>query len=174
MLKVFVNTWGNYNENGAYGGEWISLPMEASELEEKLAEIAKKMGDNDPEWAIHDYEWEGEVEFGDVNEMDNIMKWNEILEEADSLEDYELKEVAAAMEAFGYKFAEAVERQQSGYFTFYPEQNMLDVAYEIVEECYFSDDVPEVFKNYFDYKAFARDLEFDGYRETSYGVICDC
>ncbi len=21
MLKLFINTWGNYNENGAWGGE---------------------------------------------------------------------------------------------------------------------------------------------------------
>lgn len=34
MLNIFVNTWGNYNENGADGGEWITLPMEPEELEE--------------------------------------------------------------------------------------------------------------------------------------------
>ena len=57
MLNIFVNTWGNYNENGADGGEWITLPMDAEELEEVLENIAAAMGDNDPEWAIHDYEW---------------------------------------------------------------------------------------------------------------------
>ena len=34
MLKIYVNTWGNYNENGAEGGEWITLPMDSDELEE--------------------------------------------------------------------------------------------------------------------------------------------
>ncbi len=174
MLKVFMNTWGNYNENGAEGGKWITLPMDEDELQETLDEIAEAMGDRDPEWAIHDYEWEGDIDFGDVNEMDNVFKWNEICEEADDLDGWELKEVAAAIEAFGYSFAEAVDRQQRGCFTFYPGQNLVDVAYEIVEDCYFSEDVPEVFKNYFDYEAYARDLGFDGYRETDYGVICDC
>ena len=35
MLDIFVNTWGNYNENGADGGEWISLPMEAETLKNR-------------------------------------------------------------------------------------------------------------------------------------------
>ena len=24
ILEIFVNTWGNYNENGADGGEWVA------------------------------------------------------------------------------------------------------------------------------------------------------
>ena len=35
MLNIFINTWKNYNENGADGGEWVTLPMKADELEEK-------------------------------------------------------------------------------------------------------------------------------------------
>ena len=39
MLNIYVNTWGNYNENGADGGEWITLPMDPAELEEVLENI---------------------------------------------------------------------------------------------------------------------------------------
>lgn len=173
MLNIFVNTWGNYNENGADGGEWISLPMDADELEAKLVAIAEAMGDEDPEWAIHDFEWTSEVELGDVNEMDSIMEWNERCQEVDDLEEYELKEIAAAMEAFSYKFPEAMERQQRGCFTFYPGQDLDEVAQEIVEECYFTKDTPDILTRYFDYEAFARDLGFEGYTETQYGVILD-
>ena len=173
MLKIFVNTWGNYNENGADGGEWITLPMDEDELEERLESIAAAMGDQDPEWAIHDYEWEGTINMGEVHEMDSITDWNERCQEADDLDDDDLKEIAAAIEAFGYGFKEAMERQQDGYFMFYPGQDLDDVAYDLVEECYFTKDTPHIFKNYFDYKAFARDLEIDGYTETQYGVIID-
>jgi len=173
MLKIFVNTWGNYNENGADGGEWITLPMDADELAEKLETIAEAMGDEDPEWAIHDYEWEGRIDLGEVHEMDSIMDWNEKCEEADGLEEYELKEIAAAMEAFGYSFADAMEKQQAGDFTFYPDQELEDVAYEIINECYITKSTPDIFTRYFDYEAFARDLGFDGYVETEYGVIYD-
>lgn len=173
MLNIFVNTWGNYNENGADGGRWITLPMDEDELEELLEEIAAAMGDDDPEWAIHDYEWTSEMELGDVHEMDNIQEWNERCQEADDLEEWEAEEIAAAIEAYGYTFAEAMERQQRGCFIFYPGQSLEDVAYDLVNECYFTRDTPDIFTRYFDYEAFARDLGFDGYTETKYGVILD-
>ena len=171
MLKIFVNTWGNYNENGADGGEWITLPMDEEELAEKLEAIAEAMGDEDPEWAIHDYEWEGRIDLGEVHEMDSIMDWNEKCEEADALDDWDLDEIQAAIEAYGYSFSEAMEKQQADGFTLYHNQDLSDVAYQIVDDCYITKDTPDIFTRYFDYKAFARDLEIDGYTETSYGVI---
>lgn len=173
MLRIFVNTWGNYNKNGADGGEWLELPMDPNELTEKLDAIAEAMGDKDPEWAIHDYEWIGDIDIGEIGEYDGIEEWNDKCMEADDLEDYELVEIAAAIEAWGYSFEEAMERQQRGCFVFYEGQSLEDVAYQLVEECYNFDNVPEIFSRYFDYEAFARDLRFDGYEETSLGVILD-
>lgn len=174
MLNVFMNTWGNYNENGADGGEWITLPMEAEELEAELEKIADAMGDHDPEWFINDYEWTIDLDLGDVDEMDNIFEWNATCQEADKLEEWEAEEIAAAMEAFEYSFAEAMERQQRGCFIFYAGQDLEEVAYSLIEECYTTKDTPEIFTRYFDYEGFARDLSFDGYTETKYGVILDC
>ena len=174
MLNIFVNTWGNYNTNGADGGEWITLPMEPEELEEVLDNIAAAMGDNDPEWFINDYEWECDLELGDVHEMDSIMIWNERCQEATELEEWEVEEIAAAMEAFDYSFTEAMERQQRGCFIFYAGQDMQEVAEELINDCYITKDTPEIFARYFDYEMFARDLSFDGYTETRYGVILDC
>ena len=170
MLNLFVNTWGNYNENGADGGQWITLPMEEEELQEVLEHIAAAMGDNDPEWTIHDYEWESDVELGDVNEMDSITEWNARCQEACDLEEWESQEIAAAMEAYGYTFPEALERQQRGSFTLYAGMDLEEVAEELINECY---DLPEFALRYFDYEAFARDLSYDGYTETKYGVILD-
>ena len=170
MLNLFVNTWGNYNENGADGGQWITLPMDPEELEEVLDNIAALMKDTDPEWFINDYEWTIETELGDVNEMDNIHDWNERCQEADNLEEWEAEEIAAAIEAYGYTFAEALDRQQRGCFIFYAGQDLEEVAEELINECY---DLPEFALRYFDYEAFARDLSFDGYTETKYGVILD-
>lgn len=149
--------------------------MDAEELTEVLNNIAAKMGDNDPEWAIHDYEWEA-VELFEVGEYDTPHAINEMLEECSTLQEWELQEIAAAVEAFGYEFSEAVERQARGCFIFYPGKTMEEVAEEIAYEtiaCYtHGGDIPEIFTRYFDYEAFARDLAFD-YTETSYGVILD-
>lgn len=173
MLKVFVNTWRNYNENGADGGKWFELPMDEDELEAKLAALAEDLGDEDPEYAIHDYEWTGEIDLGEVHEMDSIVTWNERCQEVDGLAEYDMKEIAAAIEAFGYSFAEAIDRQQRGCFVFYPDQELEDVAYGLVNDCYFTKDTPDILTRYFDYAAFARDLGCDGYVETKFGVIVD-
>lgn len=171
MLNIFVNTWGNYNTNGDDGGQWITLPMDPEELEEVLENIAALMGDNDPEWAIHDYEWTTEIEFDEISEYDNIFKLNEMCNEFDELSEWEAEEIAAAVEAWGYSFAEVLERHQRGCFIFYPGRDLEEVAEEIINECY---DLPEFALRYFDFEAFARDLRFDGYEETKYGVILDC
>lgn len=171
MLNIFVNTWGNYNEYGADGGEWITLPMEPEELEEKLHDIAGAMNDHDPEFFINDYEWTVDLELGDVNELDSITEWNERCTEAEGLKEYELEEIAAAMEAFGYSFEKAMKKQQAETFVFYSGMDMQEVAEELVNGCYFTKDMPKILQRYFDYEAFARDLQFDGYEETKYGVI---
>ena len=171
MLNIFVNTWGNYNENGADGGQWVTLPMDPEELEEVLENIAALIGDNDPEWAIHDYEWTTEIELDEISEYANIFKLNEMCNDLDDLEEWEAEEIAAAVEAWGYTFAEALDRHQRGCFVFYPGSDLEEVAEEIINECY---DLPEFALRYFDFEAFARDLRFDGYEETKYGVILDC
>ena len=170
MLNIFVNTWGNYNTNGADGGEWITLPMEEETLKERLSRIAEAMGDIDPEWTIHDYEWTTEIDLDEISEHANIFTVNAMCHELDELDEWEAEELAAAMEAFGYTVVEALDRQRRGCFTFYRGMDMEEFAEELVNECY---NLPEFALRYFDFSAFARDLSFDGYTETKYGVICD-
>ena len=38
LISVFLNTWGNYNENGADNGFWVNLPCDLDAELEKLAE----------------------------------------------------------------------------------------------------------------------------------------
>lgn len=168
MLKIFVNTWGNYNENGAEGGEWITLPMDSDELEETLERIANKMGDTDPEWAIHDYEWE-EYHFGPIDEMDSIEEWNERCDRLEGLESWDIEKLDAIIEATGRSLDEALDDLDDAIY--YDGMTLEEVAEQIVEECY---NLPEFALRYFDYEAFARDLRFDGYTETAHGVICIC
>ena len=146
--------------------------MEENELNETLEQIAKNMGDEDPEFCIHDFEWV--TECGDLCEVDenmDIFALNEQLQEFDTLNEWEQEETAAAVEAFGYTFKEAMEKQQRGCFTFYKGYDLEDLAYELVDEWLSDKNIPSFISSYFDYKAFARDLGFDGYTEVSNGVI---
>ena len=51
-------------------------------------------------------------------------------------------------------------------------ENMLDVAYYLIDECGSLGEIPDRLKNYIDYEAYARDLDIEGYFvETRYGVF---
>ena len=165
MLNIYVNTWGNYNEHGADGGEWLTLPMDADELADALARIAERMGDEDPEWAIHDYEWAEDFRV-EISEMANIAELNELTQQLADLSAYDLAKLEAMIDAFGYDIADGLDHLDD--YTLYEGMTLHDVAEKLVNDCY---DLPEFALRYFDYDAFARDLSFDGYTETDYGVI---
>jgi len=157
MLNIYITNLGKYNE-GELIGEWVSLPCS------NLEEVYDRIGINDEyeEMFITDYE----TDFAglEVGEYDNIEDLNEQAEELESV-DAEL--IAAILEAEGGTIWDAIERAEDA--TFWPGMTLEEVAYELVEECY---DLPEIAQRYFDYAAFARDLSFDGYTETSAGVVC--
>lgn len=172
-IRIYIANLGKYNE-GELVGEWISLPATEEELEELFVRIKVAHYDEDGDYvpyyeedgiiyeevAIHDYE----TEIGlDIGEYDNIEELNEL---AERLEDEDIEVIKAIIEATGYDLDYALDNVDN--VTFYPNASLLDVAYEIVEECY---DLPEFAKTYFDYNAFARDLGYDGYYEVENGTI---
>lgn len=174
MLNIFINTWGNYNINGAEGGRWATLPMDANELNDLLANIAESLGDNDPEFAIHDYEWTGEIELREISEMESITDLNEELQALDSLSEWEQKIFAAAVEYWGYTYVSLDDLDE---FQLYEDiENEYDLGYywAIESGCYNLDKMGNL-AHYIDYEAFGRDIniESDG-GFTSYGWIERC
>ena len=174
MLRIFVNTWGNYNENGADGGRWLDLPMDPEELEETLNDIAEAMNDNDPEWAIHDYEWDDNFDGGEISEYDNIVTLNEYAEVLENLTPWELKTYSAAVECWG---REHVDINDIDDYNLYSDiETDYDLGYYCIQEsgCYDLSSMGNL-ANYFDYEAFGRDIRFEtdgGF--TSYGWIEKC
>lgn len=168
MLKIYINTWGNYNEHGAENGRWITLPMDKDELSTILKTTAEKMNDHDPEWFVNGYEWEGESLFP-VDEMSNYNELNELCQTISQLDEYNQEKLAAIIEYTYSDIKEALDNLDS--YIFYPNTTLEDVAYDLVNECY---DLPEFALRYFDYAAFARDLHFDYYYEVNNGVLCYC
>lgn len=172
MLNIYINTWGNYNENGAEGGKWVTLPMDEDELEETLESIAESMGDHDPEYAIHDYEWTTEISGKAISEHDNILTLNEYVQAIDNLSSWEQKVFAAVAEYWGDADPEEVDE-----YNLYPDiENDFDLGYYWAVEsgCYDLDKMGNL-AHYIDYEAFGRDirLEADG-GHTSFGWIERC
>lgn len=157
MLNIFITNLGKYNE-GQLIGEWVSLPATKEELEA----VYNRIGINEEyeEMFISDYETDMNYE---VNEYDNIDELNEMMETISDLEESDLEALDAMMEE-GYSFEEALEKVQNGDYAIYFEcSDMEDVAMEIIEESGMLANVPENIARYFDYKAYGRDLSFEGH-----------
>lgn len=174
MLNIFVNTWGNYNENGADGGAWLSLPMDAEELSEKLESIAERMGDNDPEWAIHDFEWACEWEGFEIGEYDNIEELNEFIQKLDDLTEWEQNTYCAAVEYWGRQYVDIDDLDNYRLYEDITNEYDLGYYWAVESGCYDLSGMGHL-ANYFDYEGFGRDinLEADG-GFTSYGFIERC
>lgn len=163
-ISVFLNTWVNYNENGADGGFWVELPCDLDNVMERLA---KSTGEEVDEMEVFINDYETEIEGLEIAECDNIEELNELAEELEKLDEYDVEKIEAIMEAHGETLRNALDNIDN--YTYYSGMTLEDVAYELVEECY---ELSDFAKQYFDYKAFARDLGCDGYTETNNGVIC--
>jgi hypothetical protein len=114
---------------------------------------------------------EYEIEFIDGDEAEseifnamkvsqaNLVRYFEVIEE---LESDELRS-AALCYLLGNGIASNIDdaMEQSSDVSLF-EGTVEDYAWEYLEDCVFTKDTPEIFKNYFDVKSFARDLELGG------------
>lgn len=164
MFNVFITNLGKYNE-GELVGKWLQLPCD--DIEAELEEIGVADGTMYEEYFITDCE--NEVDY-QVGLHESLERLNELAEELEQIELHQDGEVIAAiMEANGCDLEEAINVYNQGrYINYLEHETLVDLAYELIEENY---DLPEFALRYFDYEAFARDLGYDGYTETSYGVI---
>ncbi len=171
MLNIYLNTWGNYNENGADGGEWITLPMDEDELAEVMEKIADAMGDEDPEWFVNDYEWTCEWDGREIDENENIEDLNEYCARLADLDEWESKVYCAMVEYWGEN---NVDIDDIDDFNLYPDiTDEYDLGYYWAVEsgCYDLEKMGHL-ANYFDYSGFGRDIAIEangGF--TSYGFI---
>lgn len=99
-------------------------------------------------------------------DIDTVNEWAKRLADVDNKGDMQVLQAIA--EAEGGDIGDVLDTYERDNYTFYIGMSLEDVAYEIVDNCY---DLPEFATRYFDYEAFARDLGYDGYTETSTGVI---
>ena len=85
LISVFLNTWANYNENGADGGFWVNLPCD---LEEVLDRLAKSTGEEVDEMEVFINDYETDINGLEIGEHTDLETLNETAEELESLDDY--------------------------------------------------------------------------------------
>ena len=166
MLKGYITNLGKYNE-GYLIGEWITFPVS----EEDLNEVLERIGINEEyeEYFFTDWENDYDINF-DFGEYENIDHINEVIEAVENLDFSELELLKAVCECEGLP---DIEKFNPDSYIWYEGMTLDEVAYDIVEGSYYSKE-NKFLLSYFDYEAFARDLSFEGYQESSYGVYIKC
>lgn len=162
MLRIFLTNLGKYNE-GKLIGEWIELPCTDEELEEVLEKIGisdepDENGNYYEEWFISDYETD--IPKLTVREYDNLDELNELVETLEDLDDHD-REIIEALISEGYTINEAIDKKYDCRI-YYNCNDMEDVAIEYVEETGLLDNIPEHLRDYFDYEAYGRDMDYEG------------
>ena len=160
-LSVYIANLDEYVK-GNLIGDWISLPIEENDWKDFLKTIG-----NPEEIAIHDFENNSGLDGLKIGEYMSIKELNELYQRIECIDLCEVDTFNALYEALG-DFEEALERFESEDYMFYANMTMEEVAQYQIEDCY---DIPSYLENYIDYKAFARDMRYEGYYETAYGVI---
>lgn len=153
-MKIFLTNLGKYNE-GELVGEWVELPVSHEELQK----VFERIGINEEyeEYFITDYE----CDLYEVGEYENIDKLNDIAERIKELDEEKSNVVRALIQKLDYN--EAIEKVNNGdYRIYYDCDDMADVAYHVVEECGYLENVPDDVARYFDYESFGRDLKIEG------------
>lgn len=157
MMKIFLTNLGKYNE-GELVGEWVELPISNEELQEVFKRIGID-GKEYEEYFITDYE----CDFYEVGEYENLDTLNDIAEKLEELDEEESNIAKALMSELGYTLDEAIEKANNGdYRIYYDCDSMTDIAYQVVEEYGYLENVPDNVARYFDYEAFGRDLGIEG------------
>ena len=156
MINIFITNLGKYNE-GELIGEWVMLPIS----EEELKKVCERIGINEDyeEYFITDYE----CDFMKIGEYESISSLNEIAEKISELDEDEYEVAKALISECSYTIDEAIEKVNNGdYIIYYDCNDITDVAYQVVEECGYLNNVPDTVSRYFDYESFGRDLGIEG------------
>ncbi len=174
-ISIVIGSWGSYNEcnERALGSKWLDLSdySDWEEIEEKLKKEGFKLDGIDEELFIQDIEG---ISSNSCNwDYVNPQQLFETLLESGILDDEDLYDLFTTyLEVNNFDdWENLVSSHGSRWYDdiiLYRNQDMDDVAYELMHEIY---EIPDCLENYIDYSGFARDLSYDGYHETSKGVL---
>lgn len=171
ILSIWYGNLEAYN-NGALRGQWIDFEeMDRDEIEEVMNKISRNGRD---ECMIFDYESRCGIDVGEYASIDELFEIYEICENiidqyGDECGEYAIKTFC---DYYGAKYLTDIERYD---FYFYSEcYTMADVAFEVVDQCGYLDEMPENLRGYFDYEKFGRDLDIEGhFNYCGGGVYCE-
>ena len=176
-VGIVIGSWGSYNEcnERALGSKWICLNdfEEWEDIEEELKKQGFELDGIDEELFVQDID----------NLPSNYINWDythpkqifELLKKSGVLDDeYKFEKMCAYCEVNGFEnWWTRVERDEDGWddgIYLYPNYDWNDLAHYFIDEveCW---EIPDCLKNYIDYNAYARELQFDHFYEYENGIV---
>lgn len=156
-FKIYVADLTEYN-NGTLNGKWFDL-FDYLYVDDLQGDIEEMLGDNE-EWVIHDYDCDFKHNFGEYEDLEELLKIVEFLEEDE-------EKTLAIIEEFGIDDLDDLDN-----YIFYSDvKNEYDLGYYWLVEsgCY---EIPSHLENYIDYESFGSDhsINAQGYF-SRYGWI---
>ena len=174
-ISIVIGSWGSYNEcnERALGSKWLDLSdySDWDEIVEELENEGFELDGIDEELFIQDIEG---IDGGGTNwDCVHPKELFETLQESGILDDDDLYELFEAyVEINGFSDWEQLVNSKGSRWDddiiLYRNQDMEEVAYDLMHEIYI---IPDCLENYIDYSRFARDLSYGGFHETSKGVL---
>lgn len=167
-MRLYVACLASYN-NGVLHGRWIDASSDIDAMQEEIADMLRasrfpnvtvkhpetgEMVPSAEEWAMHDSEGLPRC-FGEYPSLEKVAAFAELVEEFDHIE---AEDVAAIVDNFGSIDQAGTEMRDhfaGVYATF------RDYAEEIADEALAGLDQESIAVRYFDYDAYARDLQHD-------------
>lgn len=155
IITIFLTNLGKYNE-GELVGMWLPLPASPEQLEKALDKIG--INDKYEEYFITDFETEYHIGVGEYSDLKAL---NEQAQKMAALDKCEKDILIGLLD--NYTFDEAMEIIEKHDYYYYPGcDDMVDVAIMNMEETGDIYSIPERLREYFDYQAYANNLETAG------------
>ena len=168
-MEICLTNLGKYNE-GELIFTRLVLPATTEEIYAAYDEIGVAEGTMYEETFISDYETD--INGFEIREYANIDDLNELAEELENFDEYELEAFGAMLE-YGYATDEALKKVQDGEYRLYDGcHSMADVAEMYADESGLLSSIPDDLRYYFDFEAYGRDMDHNGhFAETDSGYI---
>ena len=147
---IYVADLADYN-TGILRGQWIEIEVdtEVDNIHEAIAEmLALKEHE---EYAVHDYNNLPHSGLGEYPDLE------EVVEIARAVHEHGYKLIDGYLSLFGVEGLAVLEDRFLGIYA-----SVEDYAYEYIDGCYNLEEMMGNLATYFDYQAFARDLELSG------------
>jgi antirestriction protein len=149
--RIYVADLSAYNA-GKLHGAWIAADRGVDEIHAEIkAMLAESPEPDAEEWAIHDYEGFGGVKLGEYEDLEEVARIGELLNEHGPL-------FGKLVDHFGRDVDESVRAMEENYAGEF--DSLSDWAQQFAEDTGSADCGP--YSNYIDWESVARDAEMNG------------